>query len=1165
MSKLLSYFKSLVPKDNPGDQSQCSQQSDKGQYSGWRPFYLQRRILIIFLIAFCAAIAGLEFLNHVSQVNQGIASSTEDLHYIWTYCPTAILTIVAAFWSRVDFQAKQNRPWQSMHESPQVADKSVLLDYITEMPPIALKRAIHNKHFIVAAGVSCSLLLSLLITISTGLFLLQEVQVNVDNIPILLHDYFTSEDPKFNAGGETPRDIVQGVTLYNGSYPGGTNANFAFQQFSAPNISSGASVTAPIKVLAAELNCESAVMVDTQVNINGSIIISTSSCMNVKLDWPKVPIAGYSTYMGLFREGRCENSTGLDGMRIAVVAAAVSTPPSTEPYDVTGIIIENPTQLICKPTYAVVDMDATKNISESSSDIRFELTGSKNATLPGITAWDIAQSVYGAKNDLAESSASASPNPFDVDASYIDDALKMGSWAVGLSGSIRSLLLEDVLNNVASSYYRAMSAQYMNKGLVQKDSSMTTGSAIIMENRVFMTQLPLRLMEVCLVFVIFLVIAMIYWTPDPVTTSTPWNPNTIAATAAIMAQSKAFGQFLSGTSVSQLPVLQNLLRSQKFRLKQRQEGLSIDTLDDETSGFTLFHGPQSASPNSESVPFPGVLFRITTFVTVALIIVALEIVLQVSQANDGLGDITSGEHMHYAWTVFPSFIMVMIGLPFGSMSSNCRMLAPFALLKRPSGAAFKDCMTVNFLDALDVTVMLNSIRTKQFAVLATTLAAFITSLLSILTSGLFSAIEVPYYVNANFTPQDNFRYLSSQNTWQGPTLPPIADAIVQQNLSFPRWTYGNLVFPKLSLNASLAANLTEDSFVDLWVPALRATPICVLQTGSGVNHTFRKLNQTFHELHLNMPKIRCPPYRVNETWAGNGVTVQLPNNAYFGYGFQMSCTFDDPNNSMTDPVYPTAYYWGQVENGSLKNLAAMSCNSAAETINTLTRFQLPDFDISEDHAPAPNDSSATPLDIWVPDGTWSQYFFSTDGYLNAFFTALIKGRWAIPQENLGEASQTEKVAKAIKFQAGILNALQYNNASRNATLEDPLPGNVFLRSRLRLVEDATSARILEGLLGSMLILGVLGTVLMNTDHILPKRPSSIAARASLLAESNFLSWYQPLEKDPNKFSFPAGSQFFLGRQNADSASDSFKSYNTEKGDRDLTIYHRGPPVKDMDP
>jgi hypothetical protein len=41
----------------------------------------------------------------------------------------------------------------------------------------------------------------------------------------------------------------------------------------------------------------------------------------------------------------------------------------------------------------------------------------------------------------------------------------------------------------------------------------------------------------------------------------------------------------------------------------------------------------------------------------------------------------------------------------------------------------------------------------------------------------------------------------------------------------------------------------------------------------------------------------------------------------------------------------------------------------------------------------------------------------------------------------------------------------------------------------------------------MLVLGIIGSVLLNTDHVLPKSPCSIAAVASLLADSKLLDQF----------------------------------------------------------
>ena len=166
--------------------------------SGWRPSYLRRRVLLAFLIVFCMIIAALETLNRLSERHNGIAPSIESRHYFWTYGPTAILTVVASFWSRVEFQAKQSAPWHSLQLGPQIAEKSVLLDYISPMQPVAIWRPLRNKHFVVAAGVTTSMLLRLLIVFSTGLFSLQQVHVQKVDVPIQIHSNFDAEKSSLN-------------------------------------------------------------------------------------------------------------------------------------------------------------------------------------------------------------------------------------------------------------------------------------------------------------------------------------------------------------------------------------------------------------------------------------------------------------------------------------------------------------------------------------------------------------------------------------------------------------------------------------------------------------------------------------------------------------------------------------------------------------------------------------------------------------------------------------------------------------------------------------------------------------------------------------------------------------------------------------------------------
>ncbi|KAE8419170.1 hypothetical protein BDV36DRAFT_294426 [Aspergillus pseudocaelatus] len=1199
MSKIITLVQNSKLNSISKGQQEWPQDSAR-QSSGWRPFYLRRRILFIFVIAFCGIIAVLEVLNHISQVNYGIASSVEGRHYLWTYGPTAILTVVAAFWCRAEYQVKQHAPWQSMQERPEVAEKSILLDYITPIQPFAVIKALRNRHFAVAAGATGSMLLTLLIIFSTGLFSLQEVGLQKDNVPILLSNYFSGENPTFDVEGATPFDTLNSVLFENGSYPEGTTANIAFQRFSAPNISSNAIVTTAIDGMKAQLGCEPANITIKNWEVEGVMAadgsftathqnmtneISTSSCKieNFALD------GGYGAsfpYVGMFEQGQCVGSKGSDGMRVVVTIAKVheSLVFSNHTYDdynrgyqqKSDIVLDDSVQLICKPTYSLLEVNATNNASVSLSNVHIKGTRSKNSTLPGLEAWDIASSVLSGPKGHTIWRPIQDNNPFIATKNMsVDYSLQIGAWLAGSTGNIDILFQDDMLNRVASAYYRTMAAQYINNGLVRQRSSTTTGSAIIHENRVVMAQLPLRAMEVCLAIIILLALVMIVLASPTATTSIPWNPNSISAIAAIVFNSEAFRRSLSRTSASPLHILQSRLKMSRYCSRTCPEGFCIDTVDDEQSineQSDIITTDKQSSPSSsaDSKPFPSLIFRVTIFAAVALIIVILEVLLHISETNDGLANVTANEYMHYLWTLLPSLLMEIIGLSFGSMSFNSRILAPYAHLKRPSGAVFQECMTVNFLDSLSVTTVVGSIRTRHFAVLAVTLAAFITSFLSIVTSGLFNAVDTSQSIITNFTREDTFDRFGIWNASVNPDLDAsnviTAQYIIQGNrTSFPRWTYETLVYPKLSMNSSLKANLPENSFVDLWVPTLRTAPSCLVQKGSEVNYTLQQAtdeqtavnSKTSQVLYIDPPRIGCAPWSNGQGWLQDSRDLlQLETEGYFGLAILSPCY----NANSSGANMPVSYFWGEVRNGSVTNVVAMTCAPAAETVNTWTRFQLPDFDISGEHPPVPDESSASQVkDQYIPYSPWSGTS-STAANLDSFFQALVSGRWAIPRDYLGDIGKVENVIKAIKFQDGVMRAQEFNGMTRlsNDSLGVLFPGNITLtNNRLRLIQDPTSTRILDALLASILILGILGSVLVNTDHILPKSPSSIAAVASLLADSNFLDWYQSGE-DPNDTSrgrkFFAGSRFFLGRQNGGSLSDADSSSMREKEDTDLTIY-----------
>ncbi|KGO75328.1 Protein of unknown function DUF3433 [Penicillium italicum] len=464
----------------------------------------------------------------------------------------------------------------------------------------------------------------------------------------------------------------------------------------------------------------------------------------------------------------------------------------------------------------------------------------------------------------------------------------------------------------------------------------------------------------------------------------------------------------------------------------------------------------------------------------ALLLAALEIALHVSQKDDGLGNVSANEYQHCLWTTLPSLVMGSVGLFSARMDFNTRSLALYAQLKRPTGALFEESITVNSLDSLAITNITRSIRTRQFAIIANTLTALGTSFLVIVTSGLYSVNEVPNQISVNFTQDTTFCGGDLANDDHSSVMAVTKD-FLQKNRNFLSWTHAELTFPELSTD-----NFTK------------------------VEHG----NESVYQLSVLAPSMPC-----SLADQDRGSTSLIPSLAVltsaglFGKSSMLPC--GNSNSYNAKPA--TLYFWGNIQNDSTENISAMTYIEAAETVDTLTRFQLPGFEITDGNPPVPEELSARSApDVDVPWISWNN--FDTPGSIAAnsnldwFFTALVMGEYAIAAGDLVNPGSSDIVIRAINHQDRILKAQVFNKYTR----------------------DAASTRVLEALLASILVLSIVCSILMSTDQILPKNPTSIAAVASLLADSKILARYETVMGDSNEQPFgqdiSSRCRFFLGFQ-----------------------------------
>ncbi|KAK3720453.1 hypothetical protein LTR37_003866 [Vermiconidia calcicola] len=168
------------------------------QRQSWTPTALRRYTLLSMVLLSATIILAIGALYIVSRLRDGICNAQPNDHYLWTYAPTALFTIVAALWSPVDYRALQMQPWRAMAEGREDVSQTVLLDYVSPWNVKVLYKAIKRRQVIVAAAICVSLILQALIVLSTGLITLNDIERSQSGMTLAAKDRFLLEGSGFD-------------------------------------------------------------------------------------------------------------------------------------------------------------------------------------------------------------------------------------------------------------------------------------------------------------------------------------------------------------------------------------------------------------------------------------------------------------------------------------------------------------------------------------------------------------------------------------------------------------------------------------------------------------------------------------------------------------------------------------------------------------------------------------------------------------------------------------------------------------------------------------------------------------------------------------------------------------------------------------------------------
>ncbi|KAK3305256.1 uncharacterized protein B0T15DRAFT_370692, partial [Chaetomium strumarium] len=975
----------------------------------------------------------------------------------------------AAIWSRTEYQSKLVAPWIRLSQQPSHPKHTVLLDYLSNFQLYAVFKALRNRDFVVSIASAVAIIIKVMIVISTGLITLSWMLVDHASFPMTVQDHFVDNGARLGNSGNLAYYIMQGLMDRNLSYPDGMSETFAFQSVQA-DLPDTAETRVVVDGFGNSLDCRPADVV-LRGSRPGDPHTFAESTMNLTIKSPECKVQDLRIYpgpgaacfrddpdrctflFGRFHPIQCDGTSGDSGRRVLVMFGNMTyvVDRSTVEKDYTGQLRKHPilatlnrsAQMLCVPTYAITRVEVVRNGTHTSSVTRSP--GAGNRTLDSVTGWHMMDAHYAAFAGIG-STASAYPRSVNISGTVVDvdPYLQIALPRQFETGEqLPSLLDPEPLRELATRYYQQFGAIIAKQALVEPASVETHGSVVLFGNRLVMRTWAAQWMAglaICCS-----VLATIGAFLVPRRGILPHSPTTLPGMASLVAESHDLLASLRYSGAANAPSLARPLAALRFQSgtvtdpasnKPRFAILSAHELLDRSS--TAF--PQISSKHTH----PGVLHpisRCALCLVLAGLIISLELTLRKSNKEDGLGDVGDDTYIHYAWTALPAFVFGVLAMTISSMDFQVRSLAPYTALKHTIDA--KTFMTIDFMDMSIPRTMFNEIKFVNIGALAATTAFLVSSLFAIVSSSLFQLVAVPTVLPATLHANMSFALTPYGNK----EAASIASLILESNLSYPRFTYGDLAFPQLVPSVSIDPDHivnTSSISINAEIPAVRAKMTCriydasKIQTNLTLNYTIQYTSYQ-NPLGIYIEGEECNRFPKNEYSKYNNILPTYPNMTYFGLGDQTS------NISAVQGCSDLLYTWGKLDFTAtpiVQHIASVGCNQTAETVLVNTTFVGTALDIDSRNFPQPLEHTAGPSTLRLSSSLIYSYLASINTapqILDPFFQMLTSSPWAIPLSSLGDPTALQAITDSIKQHHGLIAAQTFAQQlvpanSSNATL-----------------------------------------------------------------------------------------------------------------------------------
>jgi hypothetical protein len=804
----------------------------------------------------------------------------------------------------------------------------------------------------------------------------------------------------------------------------------------------------------------------------------------------------------------------------------------------------NSTVLICTPDHALQEALVTTDFAGTLIDIGVPKTLNRSLISP----WDL-WSAFNTSLVAAAPTFLEDPDSVDTHGGYSYDnfiSALLATW----SRQSADYLNPDTLMRDLRQLYTASASQIANRYMKVDSMTVASGSYKTTQTRVTLRGTAFAITEVGLTMLIICTCLVLIFSPCSSSLSTT---ATLASLAVTIHGTDQLKSELCGSGKLPLSHIRNSLSG---------KSISLNGHDTNKSNSIQLHKSKAIRPTSSAtaagvitwwIPVAFSMYvKIAVFTLPLAIVACLETTYRISRKGHGLDDAPVNQYWHYAWTWIPASTMTLVSLLYSSVSWSVALLEHYSTLRARSVAAQR-VLGQWSLSKPSIQLSYQGLRYKRYALLTAGVSGLLAPLLTIIVSGLILVQPVQKREGLFIALADHVSSPAGQvhyrDNWNQPSL-RAANLLYQGYGSYPKGTFKNFVFPNLESDArnatiSAGAKLLNASYIDIDVGVIMANVTCQVMDPDGFRYTvgFNGSNDPagfdyglwmdgvsgdswLNLTHVDFASYQCgiADAHCDERTVSLGVDLKANSTRFSAQMFQPmdlqwanlsawpngdtlqqavaarnGTSYFNPNvtlfygtwHATSARIHGIACYYN-IGQGRVNVTYGLSTNNSALVTSVQPFLQdfVPVLNYSQALPWSKDDNEDYQLEVLLPGGDLWQ-------------TALNNTPEAFYDTPTGSAQLATQVSDLYshyftQFYNIVLRSQNFtvNTTHTNATLVD--------ENWQRMTQSPVSTRILQALLLAMWLCACTIYWLFDVSNLITKNPCSIAAQASLLADSKFL-------------------------------------------------------------